>query len=219
MEQQAAEERGWQRRVRRAALQVLLLVVMVPVGIAAGWQAVSPAPADLAARAARGADVPALLELVQRAECEEAAAAELLRLLEQDPAAVRELAAQAAGHEVALRYLLFLARRQPDLLEFLEGLEMSYPFALGLLQQMNPAGMQTLEEHARGCSATAVFMQAVAYENGCHVPQDWAEAASRYHTALELGCEQALPYLGRAAYEAGLSTAGDAELADRKSVV
>ena len=155
----------------------------------------------------------ALLELVQRAECEEAAAAELLRLLEQDPAAVRELAAQAAGHEVALRYLLFLARRQPDLLEFLEGLEMSYPFALGLLQQMNPAGMQTLEEHARGCSATAVFMQAVAYENGCHVPQDWAEAASRYHTALELGCEQALPYLGRAAYEAGLSTAGDAELA------
>ena len=71
------------RRAMQAAAQVLMLVLGVPLGILSGWYALAPSPARLAEQAAGGTDPAALLELVQRAGCEEAAAAELLRLLEK----------------------------------------------------------------------------------------------------------------------------------------
>ena len=192
-------------RMKRAALQVLLLVVLVPAGIVAGWYAVIPSAGELAARAARGEDPLALLELVQRSDWEVVSAEELHRLLGADAAAMHELASLATGHEEAMDYLISVARHQPEALVFLSELEMSYAFALGVLQRMKPSGIPTLEKYAATCP-NACFALGIAYENGCHVPQDWVQAARWYGLAHDDGYAPACAYYAPAAYMAGLST-------------
>ena len=196
---------GMHRRMKRAALQVLLLVVLVPAGIVAGWYAVSPSAGELAARAARGEDPLALLELVQRSDWDVVSAEELHRLLGADAAAMHELASLAKGHEEAMDYLISVARHQPEALVFLSELEMSYGFALGVLQRMKPSGISTLEKYAV-TYPNACFALGIAYENGCHVPQDWVQAARWYGLAHDAGYAPACAYYAPAAYMAGLST-------------
>lgn len=191
--------------MKRAALQVLLLVVLVPAGIVAGWYAVSPSAGELAARAGQGKDSLALLELVQRSDWDVVSAEELHRLLGADAAAMHELASLATGHEEAMDYLISVARHQPEALVFLSELEMSYGFALGVLQRMKPSGIPTLEKYAVTCP-NACFALGVAYENGCHVPQDWVQAARWYGLAHDAGYAPACAYYAPAAYMAGLST-------------
>ena len=196
---------GMQRRVKRAALQVLLLVVLVPAGIVAGWYAVSPSAGELAARAAQGADSIALLELVQRAERDSVSAEALTRLVGEDAAVMHELASLSTGHEEALDYLISVARYQPETLALISDLEMSYAFALAILQRMDAAGIPTLEQYA-AIHSNAAFVLGVAYENGCHVPQDWELAARWYGLAHDAGYAPAGAYYAPAAYEAGLAS-------------
>ena len=194
-----------QRRVKRAVLQVLLLVVLVPAGIAAGWYAVSPSAGELAARAAQGADPLALLEQVQRAEWDSMSAEALNRLVGEDAAAMHELAALSSAHEEALDYLISVARHQPEALALISDLEMSYAFALGILQHMDASGISALEQYAE-TRPNAAFVLGVACENGCHVPQDWELAAGWYGKAHDAGYAPACAYYAPAAYEAGLAS-------------
>lgn len=197
------------RRAARAVAQVLLLVVMVPVGISWGWLTLSPTPQKLAERAAGGGDSAALLELVQRAAGHSHAAEELQTLLGRDEGSRRALVNLAKGHEEALVQLISMARNRPECVGHLAGVQMSFPFAEALLRHMEPSGMQTLQEQAQ-TSADAAFVLGVAYERGLHAPQSWAQAACWYEAATRQGLEQAASYYALAAYEAGLQCCGAA---------
>ena len=203
MEPQAAEERGVTRRARRAVLQVAVLVVFVPLGVLLGWQMMEPSAEYLAAHAVNGADKAALLELVQRARTQPESEYALQELFARDAGALYALAELASGHEEALPCLIAKVRKQPDSLAYLTELEMSYPFALGMLRQMNAGGIPKLKERA-GIYANASFMMGVASEQGCHVPQSWAEAARWYARAGKMGCSAAQCCYAPAAYNAGL---------------
>lgn len=202
MNQAGAEEKPRRRRAIRAALQVAVLVVFVPAGVLAGWFMLAPSSESLLEHAAHGADKAALLELVVRASRQAEADAALKDLLGRDAGALKALAELSTGHEEALRYLISVARMQPECLVHLANLEMSYPFALGMLRQMDAAGMPKLMAHAEHC-ANACFMLGVAYANGCHVPQSWAEAARWYAGAMsEFPAVES--HYAEAAYQAAL---------------
>ena len=183
--------------------QVLLAVILVPLGILGGWYALSPTPETLAGRAAGGGDSRALLELVRIARQQPQAARALEQLLGADAAALHSLAALAAGHEDALMCLIELARTQPAALRFLSDLEMSHAFALEVLRHIQPSGISELEKYAAS-RANACFMLGVAYECGCHVPLDMAQSAFWYARALKSGYEAAGVHCGNAAYQAAL---------------
>ena len=202
-EPQAAEERGWERRARRAVLQVAVLVVFVPLGVWLGWQMMAPSAERLALHAVNGADKAALLELVLRAQKQPEAEEILQELVFRDAGALNALAELASGHEEALQCLISLARKQPDSLALLADWRMSYPFALGLLRQMGAAVIPRLKEFAE-IYPNACFMLGVASENGCHVQQSWAEAALWYGRAWSMGYFEVEPYHAEAAYNAGL---------------
>ena len=191
------------RRAIQAAVQVLLLVVLVPLGIAGGWMVLAPSAQNLASRAAGGGDSAALLELVQRAPVHQSAAAELDLLLGHDAGALRALVDLAAGHESAMLQLVSVARTHPERMGHLSGVQMSYPFAEALLRHMHPRGMEILQKLAV-TRPNAAFVLAVACETGVHVPQNWGEAARWYAAAANLGLEMATSYYSLAAYEAGL---------------
>lgn len=198
------------RRAFRAVAQVLLLVIVVPLGIIAGWMVMAPSAQNLAARAAGGGDSAALLELVERAPQQAQAAEELQFLLGNDENALRALVDLAAGHESALQHLMSVAHKNPERLGQLSGVNMSYPFAVTLLQHMKASGMGRLQEQAQ-TRAAAAFVLGVAYENGLHVSQDWAQAARCYDSAIRMGFEQASAYYAMAAYEAGVRCWEDVE--------
>lgn len=209
MKHQAAEERGWKRRARRAVLQVAVLVVFVPLGVWLGWQMMTPSAEYLALHAVNGADKAALLELVLRARKQPESEKILQELFGRDAGALNALAELASGHEEALQYLISIARKQPDSLAMLADWKMSYPFALGLLKQMEAASIPELKEFAE-IYPNACFLLGVASENGCHVQQNWAEAARWYGSAWSMGYFEVEPYYAEAAYNAGLQEA-DAE--------
>lgn len=209
MNTQEPDQKKQSPRALKAAAQVMLLVGLVPLGIAAGWQSLSPTPKTLVTRAAHGADAAALLELVERAGSQQAADAELRGLLRSDADAAHKLAALSAGNELALQYLISLARTQPEALVFLADLEIGYSFALEMLRQLSPAAIAPLKDYAVTC-ANARFLLGVAYENGYHVAQDWVAAAHWYRQAAELGYRTAEPYAELAAYEAGVVCYADA---------
>ena len=163
-------------RLVKAVLQVGILVVFVPLGILAGWLNQSPSSQVLVKRAASGADHAALLELVHRSTRYQHAADHLQNLLVQDSAALHALAHLAAGNEEALIYLISMSRNRPEALNFLADVELSYHFALELLHHMAPEGMEELTRKAQ-THANACFMLGVAYEQGCHVEQDWERSA------------------------------------------
>ena len=206
MEPQAAEERGWKRRARRAVLQVAVLVVFVPLGVWLGWQMMTPPAEYLAMHAVNGADKTALLELVLRAQKQPESEKILQELFSRDAGALNALAELASGHEEALRCLISIARKQPDSLVSLAAWKMSYSFALGLLRQIEPAGIPKLKEYAE-IYPNACFLLGVASENGCHVQQSWAEAARWYERAWAMGYFEVEPYYAAAAYNAGLQEA------------
>lgn len=192
------------RRALQAGLQVMLLMLLVPLGIVGGWHALSPSPAALARQAAGGADSAALLELVERAPRQQLAADTLLQLLIQDAGALNALARLATGNEAVLRHLIHVARVQPDSIGKLADVPMNYAFALALLQHMKPQGTEQLRRMA-DTRANACFLLGVACENGLHMPQDWAQAACWYGKARVQNPALADFYYARAAYQAGLA--------------
>lgn len=200
----SAKEPGSQsRRALRATAQVMLLVVMVPLGIVSGWLVMAPTSEHLAARAAGGGDSAALLELVQRATQQNHAAGQLDTLLGHDEGALRALIDLSTGHEDAMLQLISVARRYPERMGQLSGVQMSYPFAVALLRHVTAVGMQTLQSQA-ATRADAAFVMGVACESGAQVPQSWSEAARWYAMAEKLGLGMARSYYAMAAYEAGV---------------
>ena len=193
------------RRFVKTMVQVLLLVVLVPLGVVLVWVLQSPSLENLAAHAARGADSAALLELVNRSGEQPGAEYQLRDLLRRDAGALRALVSLAASHEAAMHYLISIARTQPDSLVPLADYEMSYPFALSLLQHMDAKGMPRLRAQAAH-GANAQFMMGVAYEQGCHVPQSWLLAAEWYGRALAQGYSPAAPRYSFVAYNAAMET-------------
>lgn len=208
MTDQQKELRLLSHRSARAVAQVVLLLVVVPVGILAGWWVMAPSAQNLAVRASGGGDAAALLELVQRAPQQVQAAEALQSLLGNDEGALLALVDLAAGHESALLQLMSVARANPERMAHLSGVKMSYPFALTLLQHMKPEGLPRLREQA-AARADAAFVLGVAYENGILVPRDWAQAARWYESAARQGLELASAYYALAAYEAGLQCCDD----------
>ena len=191
------------QRTRKAWGQVLLLMLAVPMGIVSAWLLQAPSMESLAEKASGGADTGAILRMVNRAAMYPEASAELQKLLVSDAGALQALAGLAATHEEALLCLISLGRTQPQALEYLRELEMDYSLALGVLQRVDADAIEKLLGYAEEC-ANACFMLGVACENGCHVPQDWAQAAEWYGLALEGGYEPAWSYFAPAAYQAGL---------------
>lgn len=208
-----SEETQNRRRSRRAWVQVALLLVAVPMGITSAWLLQAPSMDELGDKAAGGADTAALLKMVHRASLYPEAAEALSQLLLRDAGAMRALAGLAASHEDALLCFLSLAHYHPETLEYLRELEIDYSFALSLLERVPADAMETLAAYTEECP-NACFMMGVAYENGCHVPQDWEQAAAWYGRAYDAGYELAASYYAPAAYQAGLAAEELAAAAD-----
>ncbi len=200
------------RRAFQAAVQVLILVLGVPLGILGGWYALAPSPARLAEQAAGGADSAALLELVQRASRQQQAADALQQLLGQDPGALKALVGLASGHEAACLHLIYVARSQPAAFDKLSGVPMTYSLALALVRHIRPEGFSRLEQMA-ATHADACFLLGVAYEKaflgasaeaGAYQVPDLERAAYWYGRARAMNSDIGTCHYARLAYHFGL---------------
>lgn len=203
--QDATADKPWCRRARRAAWQVMVVLLFVPVGLFLGWKALEPSTESLLSRASGGEDSEALLELVERAARKGDSNHQLGYLLRKDVRTLRTLMALAATHESVMQYLIRVARTQPDILTGVADMRVNHPFALSLLEHISSEGVQKLQD-ASALGINECYILGVAYEYGIHVAQSWSAAADYYGRAYRSGDELAGLDYARAAYQAALES-------------
>ena len=208
----ATADKPWSRRARRAAWQVLVVLLFVPMGLFLGWKAMEPSTETLLSRASGGADAAALLELVERVARQDESGYQLGHLLRQDVPTLRSLLSLAATHESAMQYLIGVARTQPDILAGAADVCINQPFAMSLLAHLSVEGVRKLQV-ASAQGSNECYILGVAHEYGCHVAQSWSAAADYYGRAYSMGAESACVDFARAAYQAALEATESQEAA------